>query len=553
MESINELQDVNDEYAPVDFLDTWDIPETDPADYAAYIPDTPWLSKLKTTPSIAIPQFETGTTHELNTFQIASLPVTGAVIDGTYCDVSGPQIDRPEYIAQATVDFVAKSTLRSEQVIMFPKWNGRLVISMACAAKYSQFSILFDGKHVQKIPLEEPWYGELMSDGRQIAFDGHRELMTQPIKTVAEVFKMGNDVDGVILQVDNNQYRLKFDKTYDLKATKQGFAASDDAILFTADTRDLRIGDIYEVSEVGKAIRPREDKRNALSTAQIRMVQAGLTLKQAAGMLDNVHSRYSVIYHMSYYIWYLYQHGQLNASLDIGAVNLLFKDCDIPYSADELLLTAKKLVTAMNGQPLSEKPSDKGFYYVRNVLKPLTLSSFLSEQLWTKLSGFTAIKRRLLELGYFFTVPDLSLLFRKFLRLIDKSYYFTPNKLFRPHLFKMVPCHIDAIVPDSAPNLLPYHAAFHNPDFFNTHVKFDVRVKFTRPAPVIRPPMTPAFFNIESSIMRLMHGRNSMRVAKIAREVGWPRSIILDVVWRSEYFQADEGGKCVLHKQILNK
>lgn len=541
-----EFVEVDEQYAAPYYTD-FDAQE-DPTDYAFAEGgvDSCIIDRNDVVPPAVVPQVESSGEHGLSLYQINALPVTGIYVDGDFYYVSGPQIDRPEYIAQATMDHAAHSLVKAQQVLLFPKWNGSLRVSVVCYNDECQFSLRFEGTRVTRVSREPPSYGEVMTDNRYILFDGEGKMHTSVVNDIDTISKLGSDVDGVIVQVDNTQYRAKYEKTFDLVADRTGFLSAEKTIIFPPAMESCKVGQVYEVDKIGRPLHPRTDKRNAQSNFQVHAIQAGLTFDEMRSVFSSVHTGYCVLYHMSYYIWQLEHMNYLNSSLDLIAISVVFKDFDLPYSYDEILHAAKKVIKDKGDRKLVDQASADGFFLELNVKKPLTITDFLSAKLWTKY-GYAALKRKLLELGFFFVNMDLTLLVRKFLRGVDRIYYVTPNKYYRPYIHPLVCINPpEEARPDG--QLLPYHAAAYDDEFFRKHKYFDVRVNFVQYKPVHKPKLPPLAFCIESAIGRMLLTHSHLTVSKVSNELLYPKSMIMRVLARSTLYCADECGKYVLRR-----
>jgi len=466
-----EIQDILSDVQPADL--EWDSMDT--SDIKEYT-QTYWLDE----PSLFIPHSKVpvtvatlGVKQEVfsSAYEINKLPVSGISINDELWNVSAPLIRKPEYVAPATLSFLEHSTFSGDTAIILPKWNGEIAIDATLYANNKVKNLHIQGGVAIITEPKRPCVGELV-DGKFIAFDGVSEFHTRNFQDITDAEK--DKTDGVIIRSNNTEYKVKQTRTYDLRAGLNGFYTIDDTLYIARNTTGLIYGSIYEVAQDGTVLRERPDKMFPLSHQQCVAVKTGLLSKDLMPVIENISPGYSVQYHITLYVKYLFENGLLHLPISRTAASVALYKLGMPYSVDEVVSLANKVyvqsqnctikyIVDNNNSEWGHREGDIYTFFIRDN-GHLTARKFIDSQCWEKTSSFTAAKRYLLALGFYFTTPDLVLLYAKFIRYYDHRQFLVHTPGFFPYLLPLVPKF--TLSHHESETMLPYHRATYDVGFF---------------------------------------------------------------------------------------
>lgn len=436
-------------------------------------------------PELVVPEIKTrfrspylSTAGEIN-----KLLLSGAIVDGVRYSFSGNVVEQPEYVSNSTIEAVAYSPFTTNNPIILPKWNGitETVFVLRDEKQEKRFLKVTQG-YCYFVDECGPYVGERVGNDL-IAFDGVADVHTAPVESLD---KRDSRTDGFIIRYENTEYRVKDERTFDLQASPKGFLNTLGCLEIVPALTNVPIvtGKIYEVTEKGVIIRERTDKNSAQSHHQCSVIRQGLTSSEFSKIASTIKPGYSVQYHISLYVKFLYDSGLLHTAISKNAVVQALSALGPPYSYDEITLYSNQLVTAAAGRPwtfivsnddVMFHSSDNVFQVYIREKRNLSVGSFLKfRKLW-ELHSFSAIKRALFMAGFAFTTPDLCLLFRRFIIRFNDKHYFLNNNDCVQYLHPLNPCFsLDKSPPVDLDKLLPFHKAFFVKGFFTRYKYFKI-------------------------------------------------------------------------------
>jgi len=492
------------------------------------------------TDQVVVPAITTDCERVFLSHDLDLLPFTGIIIDGVKYTVSLPPVERPQYVNDQLVNEL-NSQWHTAAPFFLPKWDGARLISAHCASSTRVVSFRYFGTHCSIVLPESPCVVESLNAGLRIGLDGVTPTSTYILQSVSDVDHC-HFVDGLILQYQNTQYRLKFDNTYDLKCTDRGLVDEDDNVLFS---KPKEVGQgIVEVDSRGKFIRNRPDKILPLSSAHVKIVQNALTLSDFRQRYQFGQVRYCVCYHISIYVWRLYLQLHLGRECRHAMIVKFFFDEEVPYTVSEIQDEMKRCMIEACGREWSTTYEKNKYHFVLKANRPLNVSDFLLSRVWEKCKTFSATRKYLLSIGFFFTTPDLELLFRKFIRVYNNRCVFVLNEVYVPKILHREPGWKWEQVKPSG-ELLPYHAACYDQNFFSKYQYYRVFSVFDHFVGY-DTPVDNYLVILENVLSMLFLEQVCIPVDFVSRRTGFSDVLIRRALESSDLFKISKDGMCVI-------
>jgi len=481
-----------------------------------------------------VPYLDMSEPKRFTAYEINNLPLTGINVNGLNYVVSAPLVETPKYVTKCVIDAMNTASMGCSSVVLFPKWDGIRAVSVLCESRFDAFSLRFIGPTVTKCLAEPPCVYEHIEGDCDRGLDGVTKINTFLLNDVGELANDHYKIDGIVCQHENVQYRLKYRNTYDLERRADGFVTSDGFLVFAAKG-EAKMGRIFELDTQGVVVRERQDKCCAQSISQVVLIRDSPVYKQLEPVLQNMTFGYSVQYHLSVYVWYLYTLGVLASSPTLSTVVVALRDTCPPYSFDEILLNAKEHVLKASGRAWTLNRGDmQSYVFVLIKYQPLTVEHFLVSRAWIDATSYSSIKKKLLSCGFYFTNCDLTLLMRKYIRQCDNKFYVVINHGYKLKLFKQcAKWAFETELPIG--QLLPYHAAIYNPKFFDTVNYFDVlQSPPEHGTSFIVAVKTPQLMRIEPLILQNMGVDGKVRCSEIVMKLQLGKLVLIALLAGSD-------------------
>jgi hypothetical protein len=492
------------------------------------------------TDQLVIPAITTNCDRVLLSHELDLLPFTGIIIDGVRYSVSLPPVERPLYV---TDDLLAELNSRWHVAspMILPKWDGTRLVSAHCMSSKRVVSFRYVGTHCSVVLPESPCVVESLNAGLRIGLDGVTPTSTYALQSLSDIDHC-HFVDGLILQYQNVQYRLKFDNTYDLQCSGENLVDEDGNVVF-AKPKEVDHG-IVEVDSRGKFIRSRPDKAIPLSSANVKAVREALTLRDVRQQYQFGQVRYSICYHISVYVWRLYLQLHSGRECRHEMIVSFFFDEEIPYSVGEIQLEMKRCMAEARGREWAIVYDKNKYNFSLKVNRPLNVTDFLLSRVWEKCDTFPKVRKALLNMGFYFATPDLELLFRKFIRVYNSKYVFVANELFVPKILRRDPgWKWEQVRPPG--ELLPYHAACYDAHFFSKYQYYRI---FSSSDRLIGydTPVENYLEILENVLSMLFIEQVCISIDLVSRRTGFNADLICRALESSALFKVSQYKSCVI-------
>jgi len=372
-------------------------------------------------------------TVDLDVHRMEEYVAQGITMNGDYFTVSAAFIDKPKYFGKNIVGDLLNLTKGGSFAGIYPKWDGMLEWSILCESEHGSFSLYNDGAFVKLRGPESPFVRERLAN-KVITLDGEGDEHTVPY------FGMTDEMDGIIVIANDSEYRVKVENTYDLEVFGKTVCTSAGTVkgnLEKAPTGcDGKIVEVRETDTGFEYIKLRPDKVYPLSNEQFANVRQAVVYKHARELLQKISTKYTIMYGIYYYF-----HKLLNLVRDGPGivtreyVTLETVTWNMPYAADELYCLWRNMMNGKVDAPFTSivyqesavstvVRDGRQIFIGYPRLKPLTIKDFVESRPWAVVKTKSAMKKYLLNLGFFFTSMDFVYLMTKFVR---GSYSFVSN------------------------------------------------------------------------------------------------------------------------------
>lgn len=338
----------------------------------------------------------------------------GLWVDNLHYQVAAPEITTPHYLSLTAASSYLFDNLGSETVHVFNKWDGEKIQLMLLTDELGNKDaglILFRDV-VKFVPYGMiPCQLELMEFEPKCVAGEVDGIMTEPI----HVFELHPQADGAIISTDLADYRVKTERTYDLRVREGRLTDKEGKVYGYTDKSE---GKIVETTHAFEVKKERPDKKEPLTTAQVEQVTRSVVLGALPKFREVApHMTYETVVTATFRVAANLLKEELFWTQDAVAANMAYP---AHYSKEEIFSTLKPHL----GCPVNKLERVEGPLGVRRVgstlifseppLRKLTLIDYLEKASTSK--SLSMLKRDLIQSGRVFTPADFRVLREVFFR-----------------------------------------------------------------------------------------------------------------------------------------